>query len=76
MRTYKNVWIPLVLAAGTPALAWAQPDAHQPATPQASSAELNQCLRVQPIIENIITAASSRAGAATDVSCSTGPVAR
>jgi YHS domain-containing protein len=51
-------------AALIPSLAWAQHDAHQPASPQASSAELTQCLRVQPVIVNIITAATSRAESA------------
>jgi len=51
-------------AALIPSLAWAQHDAHQPASTQASSAELTQCLRVQPVIVNIITAATSRAESA------------
>ena len=53
-----------VAAALIPGLAWAQHDAHQPASPQAPSADLSQCLRVQPVIQNIITAAMSRAEAA------------
>lgn len=51
-------------AALIPSLAWAQHDTHQPASTQAASAELTQCLRVQPVIENIITAATNRAEAA------------
>lgn len=51
-------------AALLPGVAWAQHETHQPASPQASSAELTQCLRVQLAIENIITAATARAEAA------------
>jgi hypothetical protein len=51
-------------ASFIPSLAWTQHEAHQPAPPQSSSAELTQCLRVQPVIENIITAATARAEAA------------
>ena len=59
-----NLRLAMALAAALiPSLAWGQPEAHQPASTQAS-AELTQCLRVQPVIENIITAATSRAEAA------------
>lgn len=51
-------------AALIPSLAWGQHETHQPPAPQAASAELTQCLRVQPVIANIITAAASRAEAA------------
>jgi YHS domain-containing protein len=54
----------VVAAALIPSLAWAQHDADQPASTQAPSAELTQCLRVQPVIANIITAATSRAESA------------
>jgi YHS domain-containing protein len=47
-----------------PSLARAQHDAHQPATSHGPSTELTQCLRGQPVIENIITAATARAEAA------------
>lgn len=53
-----------VAAALIPCLAWTQHDAPQPASPQPPSADLTQCLRVQPVIENIIAAAMSRAEAA------------
>jgi YHS domain-containing protein len=48
-------------AALVPSLAWAQHEGHQAASTQASSPELTQCLRVQPVIDKIITAATSRA---------------
>jgi hypothetical protein len=61
MSTY-NLRLAIALGAALiPSLAWAQHEGHQPASTQASSAELTQCLRVQPVIENIITAATSRA---------------
>lgn len=47
-----------------PSLASAQHEAHHPASAHAPSAEVSQCLRVQPVIENIITAATARAEAA------------
>jgi YHS domain-containing protein len=53
-----------VAAVLLPSLVWAQHDAHQPASPQTASAELNECMRVQPSIENIVTAANARAEAA------------
>jgi YHS domain-containing protein len=64
MSTY-NLRLAMAFAAAlVPSVAWAQHEAHQPASTQASSAELTQCLRVQPVIDNIITAATSRAEAA------------
>jgi YHS domain-containing protein len=64
MSTY-NLRLAVALAASLiPSLGSAQHEAHQPASTQASSAELTQCLRVQPVIDNIITAATSRAEAA------------
>jgi YHS domain-containing protein len=64
MSTY-NLRLGMALAAALiPSLAWAQHEPHQPASTQASSVELTQCLRVQPVIDNIITAATSRAEAA------------
>ena len=64
MSTY-NLRLAMALAAALiPSVAWGQHEAHQPASTQASSADLTQCLRVQPVIENIITAAMSRAEAA------------
>jgi YHS domain-containing protein len=54
----------VVVATLTPGLAWAQHDAHQAGAPRVSSVELTQCVRVQPVIENIITAATARAEAA------------
>lgn len=60
-----NVRLALALAASLiPSLVSAQHEAHQPASTQGSSAELTQCLRVQPVIGNIITAATGRAEAA------------
>ena len=59
--------IPLVVtfAVGLmPNLGWGQHEAHQAGGTQAPNAELTQCLRVQPMIENIITAAMARAEAA------------
>jgi YHS domain-containing protein len=44
-----------------PHIAWAQHEAHQATSPQLPSAELTQCLRAQPVIDNIITAAMGRA---------------
>jgi YHS domain-containing protein len=59
------MWVALALAVGfTPNLAWAQHEEHQAAAAQAPSAELTQCLRVQPAIQNIIAAAMARAEAA------------
>jgi YHS domain-containing protein len=64
MSTY-NLQLAMALAAALiPSLAWGQHEAHQQASTQASSVELTQCLRVQPVIDNIITAATSRAEAA------------
>lgn len=64
MSTYSPRLAFALAALLIPSLAWARHDAHQPATTQASSAELMQCLRVQPAIDKIITAAMSRAEAA------------
>lgn len=64
MRT-QNLRLAIAIAASViPSAAWAQHEAHQAGTPQAPSAELTQCLRVQPAIENIITAAMGGAEAA------------
>ena len=64
MNTY-SVRLALVVAATiTPGVARAQHDAHQAGATQAPSAEITQCVRVQPVIENIITAATARAEAA------------
>jgi YHS domain-containing protein len=64
MSTY-NLRLGMALAAALiPSLAWGQHEAHQPASAQASSPELTQCLRVQRVIDNIITAATGRAEAA------------
>jgi YHS domain-containing protein len=64
MSTY-NLRLAMALAATlTPSLAWGQQGAHQPASTPAGSVELTQCLRVQPVIASIITAATSRAEAA------------
>jgi len=60
-----NLRLAMALAVALiPSLAWAQHEAHQPASTQASDAELTRCLRVQPVIRNIITTATSRAEAA------------
>jgi YHS domain-containing protein len=64
MSTFTRRLAIALAAALVPGLAWAQHEAHQPASPQASSPELTQCLRVQPVIQNIIAAATSRAEAA------------
>lgn len=64
MSTYNRRLAMALAAALMPSLAWGQHEAHQPASAQASGAELTQCLRVQPVIQNIIAAASSRAEAA------------
>jgi YHS domain-containing protein len=64
MTTYSLRVAIAIAAALIPSLAWAQDDVRQPNAPQASSAELTQCLRVQPVIENIVTAATARAEAA------------
>lgn len=47
-----------------PGLAGAQHEARRPASAPASGLDATQCLRVQPVIENIITAALDRAEAA------------
>jgi YHS domain-containing protein len=61
MSTYNRRLAMALAAALMPSLAWGQHEAHQPASAQASSAELTQCLRAQPVIHNIIAAATSRA---------------
>jgi YHS domain-containing protein len=53
-----------IVAVLIPTVASAQHEGHQAAGAQAPSAELTQCLRVQPVIENVITAATARAEAA------------
>lgn len=63
MTTYSLRLAIAIAAALIPGLAWAQYEARQPAAPQAPSAELTACLRVQPVIENIIRAATARAEA-------------
>lgn len=48
-----------------PSPGWTQHEAqHQPAGIQATSTELTQCVRVQPVIQNIVVAATARAEAA------------
>lgn len=64
MNTYRVPLALLVAATITPGLAWARHDAHQADAPRASSTDLTPCARVQPVIENIITAATARAEAA------------
>src|SRR5262245_31996152 len=55
----------IVLIVGlVPTVASAQHEGHQMPGTLAPSAELTQCLRVQPVIENVITAAMARAEAA------------
>jgi YHS domain-containing protein len=64
MRTY-TLWVTTAVATFVmPTFAWAQHEAHQGSAPQPPSGELAQCLRVQPVIANIITAAMGRAEAA------------
>jgi hypothetical protein len=64
MTTYRLRLAMALAAVLIPNLARAQHDALQSAPAQASSAELSQCLRVQPSIENIIAASTARAEAA------------
>jgi YHS domain-containing protein len=64
MGTFNLRFAIALAAALIPSLAWSQHAAQQPASSQTSSAEWAQCLRVQPVIDNIITAATSRAEAA------------
>lgn len=55
----------MALAVGfIPTVASAQHDAHHAAGTQPPNAELTQCLRVQPVIANVIEAAMARAEAA------------
>jgi YHS domain-containing protein len=61
----RNVRLASALAVGLlPINASAQHEGHQMTATQPASAELTQCLRVQPAIEKIITAAMVRAEAA------------
>ena len=63
--TNRYMWLAIVLGvASVPKLTSAQQEAHQMPGMQAPSAELTQCLRVQPAIQNVITAAMARAEAA------------
>jgi YHS domain-containing protein len=64
MRTCNRRLAIALAAVIIPAIAAAQHDAHQPASSQAAGAELAQCLRVQPVIQNIIKGATTRAEAA------------
>ena len=61
MNTHSLRLAILIAAALITRAAWAQHDAHQAGSPQAPSAELTQCLQVQPAINNIIAAAMNRA---------------
>src|SRR5262245_25491853 len=59
------VRLAIALAVGLiPNMAWAQHEGHQMTGTQPPSVELTQCLRAQPAVENIITAAMQRAEAA------------
>jgi YHS domain-containing protein len=61
----QNLRLALALAVGfIPDVAAAQHDAHQMPGMQTPSAELSQCVAVQPAIQNIINAATLRAEAA------------
>jgi YHS domain-containing protein len=63
--TKRNMRLAIALAVAlVPKLALAQDETHQMPGMQAQSAELTQCLRVQPAIQNVITAAMARAEAA------------
>jgi hypothetical protein len=61
-----HTWRLAIVAAAAlvPGLAWGQHEGHPATGTPAGSAELTQCLRVQPVIERIITAATARAEAA------------
>lgn len=60
-----HIRLAIALAVGlTPHLASAQYEVRQTPATEAPNVELLQCLRVQPIIENVITAAMARAEAA------------
>lgn len=62
--TTQNMRLAITLAVGfVPTLVWAQHDAYQAGAVEASSTELTQCFRVQPVIENVINAAMVRAEA-------------
>ena len=63
--TKRNMRISIALVVAlVPKLASAQHDEHQMPGMQAQSAELTQCLRVQPAIQNVIAGAMARAEAA------------
>jgi YHS domain-containing protein len=64
MKTHSVRLAIAVAASVIPSFAWAQHEKHQAGAEQALSPELAQCLRVQPVIANIITGAMSRAEAA------------
>ena len=61
----RNLRLAIALAVGlVPNLALAQHETHQMPGTQPPSAELTECLRVQPVIDNVIAAAMARAEAA------------
>jgi len=64
MRLYNSRLAIVVAAALAPNVAGAQHEAHGTGAFQTSSGELSQCLRGQPVIQNIITAAAARLEAA------------
>ena len=65
MRTHGLPLVAIVVSAAlAPGVARAQHEAHQTGSSQPSSAELSQCLRVQPVIQSIIVAATARLEAA------------
>jgi YHS domain-containing protein len=64
MKAFRLRMAIVVLGSGIPCGALAQHETHQSAVPKAASAEMTQCLRVQPLIEHIITGATGRAEAA------------
>jgi YHS domain-containing protein len=64
MSTYSLRLAIVTAAALIPNIAWAQHDAHQSASSRAPGVDMTQCLRVQRVIENMITAATARAEAA------------
>ena len=61
----RNMRLAIALAVAlVPKFASAQHEGHQMPGSQAPNADLTQCLRVQPAIQNVITAAMARAEAA------------
>jgi hypothetical protein len=61
----RNMRLAIALAVAlVPKFASAQHEGHQMPGTQAPSADVSQCLRVQPAIQNVITAAMARAEAA------------